>query len=134
KNYNLYTGQFQKIEKGFADQEVPLNFIEYLENLGRQNNLSVTINSMGLGASDKKKKDTLSTLDFQVNARGAISDSLRFLEQLENGPWFLEIKLMDLEGESPDVDQPKPKESIVALSLSISVFAYPETSPSVVVK
>jgi Tfp pilus assembly protein PilO len=132
KNYNLYSGQFQRIANGFVNQEVPLNFIEYLEALGRSNNLEVVINNMGFDS--KNKKDALTALDFQVNAKGVVSNSLRFLEQLENGTWFLEIRQMNLEKEILDPDQPKPKESAVSLSLSLSVFAYPKVSASSGVK
>ncbi|MDD5146723.1 MAG: hypothetical protein PHN39_03230, partial [Candidatus Pacebacteria bacterium] len=132
KSYDLYAQQFQKLTHGFVDSEVPIDFIKYLEDMAERDNLEIIIAPLGFNY-DSKKKDALPILDFQANVSGTLSNCFRFLERLENSPWFLEIKQVNLEGTGISSSKNKLSDTTASLSLNFSAFSY-ATSSSITVK
>jgi Tfp pilus assembly protein PilO len=85
--YKIYQPDLDKIEKIFIDPDVPLEFIDFLENTASSSHLELEIFSM-----EKKleKDDPWPSLLFQLSAVGTFPDFSEFLEKLEKGPYLIE--------------------------------------------
>ena len=107
----------EKIKGLFVNLEMPVEFLRFLENLARDNNLSIRVSLLRAG-SDKDSKAAV--LQFKVLIDGLFSDCARFLEKLENAPYLIAIEDLNIirlleeggEGFSEEVE----------FNLSIKVF------------
>lgn len=68
-------------EKSIVDKELPIDFINFLENVASSNQILFEISLLNKG------KDLLS---FQINAIGSPQNIFRFLEKIENCPYLLQ--------------------------------------------
>lgn len=77
-----------EIKRSFVDASAPVDFMNFLENEAQSANLVIkTTASFPTGG----EKDQQFNAEFQVTAGGSSNNCLRFLEKLEQSPWFLEI-------------------------------------------
>jgi len=83
----------EKIEKLFVNLEMPIEFLRFLENLARNNNLSIRVSLLRAG-SDKGSNAAVS--QFKVLVDGLFSDCARFLEKLENAPYLIAIENLNI--------------------------------------
>lgn len=88
----------ERIDNLFIDLLVPVDFIRFLENLAEFHYLDINISP---ATSDKSNKDQWQSLVFQITNRGSFPDFLRFLEKLENSPYLIEVRNLNIarEGE-----------------------------------
>ncbi len=85
--YNRVSPEIGKIESLFIDSNVPVNFIEFLENKSARYNLAIDINSSRI----RREEDGLwNILIFQLNVSGEPINFFNFLEKVENSPYILE--------------------------------------------
>jgi len=101
------------IDNSLADSEVPIDFISFLENGARMSKLSIEISP---GPIEKNKKGLWDSLNFQITAQGVFPDFLKFLKRLENGPYLIEIKNINI-----SISKSESKE--VKISFPLKVFA-----------
>lgn len=87
--YKLLETDLEKTENIFVNSEVPINFIDFLEKTAYDSNILVEIFSVDL---IKDKKDTWSSLSFQLEIFGSFPDCLRFLEKLENSTYLIDVQ------------------------------------------
>jgi len=81
----------EKIDDLFADPEVPIEFINFLEKNAGKSQLSIEISPMA-----KKETEPWPSLSFQISTVGSFSNFLKFLEKLETGPYLIEISNLNV--------------------------------------
>ncbi len=90
KQYNSYEPNLEKIDQLFIDSHNPVDFIEFLEkttsDYGIELNMSVPSFSTGLPIAG----------DFNVSLSGSFSKIFWFIKEIENGPYLIQIKNLDI--------------------------------------
>jgi hypothetical protein len=128
KNYTAYQEQFQKIANGFVNPYVPIDFIRYLEATADNNNLDISPSLSGAIPAGRAAKDGWQPIGFQVRLSGNIQGGFRFIEQLERGPRFLELKQLSIKKEIPQDNSPDPQNQNALFNISLNAFSYHATS------
>jgi hypothetical protein len=85
--------ELEQIAGVFADSQMPLDMINSLENAAKDSNVSVEFSPAG--------QSNLQIIKIEINASGAIFDTLRFIEKIENSPYLAEIESADIRKEVP---------------------------------
>ena len=87
ENFSQVEPSLKKIESLFVNSEVPISFIEFLEQTALGCNLNISISP-----SDNKKSDTdyWESMTFQINLAGSYQDILKFLEKIESADYLIE--------------------------------------------
>jgi Tfp pilus assembly protein PilO len=92
---------FQEIEKkilaGFVDPESPLDFFNYLEEKAKEYNLLITF----LRLDNSKKEPDNFYLGFKLE--GNFENILKFIKEIEQGNYFIEITNINFEKEKEKV-------------------------------
>lgn len=86
--YKTHQSNLDKIDELFVNPEVPIEFVNFLENNAAKSQLSIEISSVAL---TKKETDPWPSLSFQTSTVGSFSNFLKFLEKLETSPYLIEI-------------------------------------------
>lgn len=89
--YKTYQTNIDKIDDLFADPEVPIEFIDFLEKNAEKSQLSIEISLMA-----RKETKPWPSLSFQISTAGSFSNLLRFLEKLETGSYLIEISNLNV--------------------------------------
>lgn len=89
-----------------------LEFINLLENLSARYNLEQKINSSNLDDPEKQ------ALEFNLITTGSYKAVIKYLNELENSPYFINLKNISLTpaGQTPE------KETVVRLVFDISLY------------
>lgn len=92
-HYAKLQSPLNKIEQMFfqTSTENILNFLSYLDALSEKSKVNLTVDAGG-----KRDNGNLSKLSFTLKATGSIKNIVDFLTALENMPYFLEIKQLDM--------------------------------------
>ena len=115
---NLYSGLreiLEKIDDLFVNAEVPVEFIGFLEDTSSKSNLTIKI----VPSTQKAEGDHWPSLSFQMTNKGSFDAFLKFLEKLENSPYLMEIK-------NVNVSNLPEKEALpgwIEATFSLKVFA-----------
>ena len=86
--YNIYKEDIEKKDELLIDVKVPIEFIQFLENIANEFNLSIEISSLSV---PEKKDDFWPSFSLLVTTNGSFNDSMIFLEKIENAPYLIEI-------------------------------------------
>jgi len=92
--------KLEKTEEMFLDQELPVDFINFLEKIAGESQIFLKVSYL----TPKNDEDLWPALLVQVNCSGSFSNFLRFLEKLKSSNYLIEIqtlnvtKLTDAEG------------------------------------
>lgn len=78
----------EKIQKLFISSEMPIGFLQFLEQAAGQSN---TLINISLSSQKQEKIALFPLLNVQLSISGASSNCLGFLEKLETGPYLIEI-------------------------------------------
>ncbi|KKQ67562.1 MAG: hypothetical protein A3F95_03145 [Candidatus Nealsonbacteria bacterium RIFCSPLOWO2_12_FULL_39_31] len=113
-----------KINGVFVDSEIPIELIQFLENIAEENNISIDISPI----SFKKEEGAIwMPMGFQINLAGSFSGCRAFLQKVEYGPYLLEPQNMNAQkitnreiilNKYPDF----PKDGVL-MNLTIKVFS-----------
>lgn len=101
--YQDYQPELVKIREMLIDPEVPVEFINFMEENAQISEQEIEIS---LFPQKKTKDEPWPALSVQVSTSGSSSGLLKFLEKLENSPYLIEIlnlnikKLADSDVES----------------------------------
>jgi Tfp pilus assembly protein PilO len=117
KNYHLYQKGLKEMEdlifnQLFADKELPIDLMNFLNEQSDDHNLSLKITSLDL---EKTKEDPWDFVALRLNLEGQFPEFLKFLKKIENSRWLIEIN--DL------LISKKEKEGIINISSLIKVYA-----------
>src|SRR3989338_2614911 len=114
----------KKIKEVFVDSEIPIELIQFLENIAEENNISIDISPI----SFKKEEGAIwMPMGFQINLAGSFSGCRAFLQKVEYGPYLLEPQNMNAQkitnreiilNKYPDF----PKDGVL-MNLTIKVFS-----------
>jgi Tfp pilus assembly protein PilO len=114
--YNEVESFLKQVDDLFINAEVPLEFINFLENVSQKNRIEIE----NLSLSDKKtNQNDWPYLVFQIVCSGTFADFLIFLEKIENSSYLIEVENITISKLSSD------QESFVKnirASFSIKVF------------
>lgn len=105
----------RKMKGALVDPEVPLSFLNSLEEAAEKAPLSYDI-SVSVPRGKKEKKGKFGKLEAEVETEGSFPASLRFLDYLENSPYL--IKTERLSFSSPE------GKSGVRMELLIQLVSY----------
>ena len=97
------------IDSLFVNAEVPIEFINFLEETASSSGVLIEISSVSAVA----RGDPWPFSTFQLKASASFSDFSRFIEKLENSIYLIEINSLDIR---------KSNEGGVGTSLSLKVF------------
>lgn len=86
KDYDNLEITPEKIDKFLVDSSVPIEFIDFLEDLAKQQNLSIKILPAFLV---ERSEDDFSSMSFKIEIGGNFSEIMRFLGKLELSPYFI---------------------------------------------
>ncbi len=97
KNYKEGKIDFKKIDLMFIDAKIPLDFIKFLENISSDFKTKPTISLLSLSG-----EQNWTTLNFQFSCQEDFSKILTFVEKLEEGPYLVEIKKINIKKTGKD--------------------------------
>ena len=83
EKYNSFKARLEKIDNSFINKSFPVEFKRFLEG--------IVPASQGKMITSAAKEGTDNTLSFNVSFTGSFSNLLRFIDKLENSPYFIEI-------------------------------------------
>jgi len=109
--YKGLEGDLKKIDDLFVNLEVPVEFINFLENEAQQLNLDFKISSASNYANNP---NPWSYIIFQATADGNFSDLVKFLEKIENSSYLIEIININIREDG---------DGVIRATFSIKVFA-----------
>lgn len=131
KNYPIYEQQFRKIDKAFIDLEVPINFVEYLEERAAANDVAADIRPTAVISGKKGKPDiSWQSLGFQIALKGDIQDCQRYAEEIESGPWFVDLRQLNLMKTKPVLSSEQEKDSFAQLNFSFNAYSFTSSTAS----
>lgn len=114
--YDSYKPNLDKIDNLFVDSQNPVDFIEYLEKTGTDAGAVLKISTPSLS-----KEKSLSYENFQFSSSGSFSGTLKFLRELESGPYMVQIKSINIGTTKNSPDQKQA--TGVGSNISIKVLA-----------
>lgn len=113
----------EKIRTLFVNSEMPVGFLQFLEETAKSNNLSINISYTSQG---KEESSTFPFLGFRLVTSGSFPNSWKFLRKLETSSYLLEIQDLVIrhltENQLRQEDYRELSISDVELSLSIKIF------------
>ena len=129
ENYSYYQSVLEKIDNSFVNQEVPIEFIEFLEKEAEKSGLSIGISPLIVARGGG---DLGSPVGFQISLMGNFPDCLRFLERLEQSSFFVEISQLNISKASVKKTMKTELETVetgdVSFILKIKAFSKEGTS------
>jgi hypothetical protein len=84
----------EKVEKIFFNEEAPIDFINFLERISQD--CQISIEKISPILPQKKATSTLSEVDFQIAGFSTFKNAVCFLEKLEFGPYLIQISNLNL--------------------------------------
>ena len=84
---------FKKFENLFVEQDAPIEFFEFLEDTAEHCSLSIDISSSSVKEPEEGENKYL---NLQIQLKGDEQNFLRFLEQIENSDYFIEVTSLNL--------------------------------------
>lgn len=94
QEYEDSKGKFEKINSLFVNSEVPVKFIEFLEESSVKANFPIEVSP---GPGTQSKSDLWPTIFFKVAGSGSFTDFAKFLERVENSPFLVEVQDLNVD-------------------------------------
>ena len=93
-NVKTYEASFKKINQVLLNPENPIDFIEFLEKTALDSQIQIDITLV----PPVKKEDSSTPLSsiFKIATNGDFLDTLLFSEKIEQGPYLIQIKDLDI--------------------------------------
>ncbi len=83
---------FKKVESLFISSEIPVEFINFLEQTAKNYNLNFQLSIL----KPIEEKDVWPSLNFQINLAGFYLDFFKFLKKLSDSPYLVEIQSLEI--------------------------------------
>jgi hypothetical protein len=107
----------QKIKDFFAEPEVPIAFIVFLEEAAREAEITLEISPLPQGEKG------IRVLRFFLRGKGSFLGFYNFLARLEEIPFLVDIETLDVRKEKRPGEQVFNEDTKIEFSLSINVYA-----------
>jgi len=91
--YSQFEPNLEKIDALLVNSEMPIDFISFLEGIGKLNQGKIKISSV---SCSKTEEDIWPSVCFQVSFAGATVNFFKFLEKIENSPYLVSIKNLNI--------------------------------------
>lgn len=89
KNSAFYQSNLEKLDKLFLNPEVPIDFVQLLEEESKNIGLLIKISPSIITS---RENDPWESIGFQILLTGSFPNCLKFLEKLQVSPWLLEVQ------------------------------------------
>ena len=109
-----YKLNFEKIENFFIEPDAPIEFFEFLE--ARAEHCSLTIEISSLPAKESKEKKS-KYLNLQMKMQGSQQNFMKFLEQIENSQYLIEVVSLNLK--QADKENPETISALLTIKTPI---------------
>ena len=96
--------KLNEVSSYYVQPDGSVSFIEMIDDLGRKNNLDITINSVDIDSTGADK--TVELLKLKISTEGSWNNSFKFLTSLENLPFKISVDESSLkknQGEKGDI-------------------------------
>lgn len=110
--------KLRQIDQLFISKDVPLEFVLFLQNLAKENEVSIDLTG-GSGS----KSDAWDFLTFQATLDGQFPDVLRFVAQLEGAPYLIDIQNLQVSSLDSKDGEGDITSGISRASLALKVYA-----------
>ncbi|MFH0791676.1 MAG: hypothetical protein V1905_00450 [bacterium] len=126
--YRAQSENIKKINKIFIDAAAPIDFMSSLEDSADLSGVIIEVSSSSSLSSKIKKLSNTESIDFQLTIEGPAVDCLEFLNRLENNPYLVSIRSINIvRADSPDITKNLSEAVIIPTSevkatIVISVF------------
>lgn len=87
--FQSYQSDFNKIDNLFINAEIPVEFVNFLEENASLAQVKTKIS--GLTAKETKKDDPWPSISLQILVTGSFEKYLKFVDKLENSPYLIQI-------------------------------------------
>jgi len=94
KDSTFYQSNLEKLDKLFLNPEVPVDFIQFLEE--ESGNLGLLIKIFP-SIITSRETDPWESIGFQILVTGSFPNCLKFLEKLQVSPWLLEVQRTEVQ-------------------------------------
>jgi hypothetical protein len=116
QKYDIYKTNLDQIDALFADSQNPVSFIEFLEEKSSGLGIKLQISTPSFS-----REGALAFENFRLSSSGSFSNTLKFVRELEAGPYLVEIQNLNI-SKSKKIDKSADSGSIGADFL-IKVFS-----------
>jgi hypothetical protein len=120
-----------KIDSLFVDLKSPVDFIQFIERVSLESNVSTQI-TMPPDGSLVASGESLPSVQMQIISKGTRSDIIRLINKLESGPYLIEILGLDMRitaekagekiGEKSEEKKEEELVDLFSVSFSIKIF------------
>ena len=104
----------KRINGLFIDPEVPISFIDFLNESAKSSHFLVDISPVNFV---RNNKGLWPYIIFRLNFKSSFSDAMQFFDKLEKGPWLVDSLNLRMANNK--------KESVLDTSLTIKVYTKP---------
>ncbi len=87
KNKASLNSDIERIDNSFAKSQAPIDLIKFWEQMAESCNLSIEMSPVSSQAVVGVKE-----IGFNLQIKGSFSDTLKFVEKIENGPYLIQIQ------------------------------------------
>ncbi len=94
KNSAFYQSNLEKLDRLFLNPEVPVDFIQFLEE--ETGNLGLLIKIFP-SIITSRETDPWESIGFQILLTGSFPNCLKFLEKLQASPWLLGVQRTEVQ-------------------------------------
>ncbi len=113
--YKNFEEILKKIDNLFVSQELPVDFIAFLENTSDEFSLKTEISP---SAAKKIGGDPWSSFVFQLSSGGSFNNLVKFIKKLENSSYLIEVQNVNISRVAAEKNAP----SDIRAVFSIKVF------------
>ncbi len=129
--YKSLEASISKLDNSLLSSGSELDFIIFLEDIAKKNNLNKEINILGT-SNDKKKKKTktnINNMNFSVLLSGSFEETLAFIKEIQLAPYYASIMSVSFSKIGSGVSRVKEaeyplEENDVKTSLTVRVYTY----------
>jgi len=89
-DYQTYKPNLDKVKQLFIDPSSPIDFIKFLEDATSSNTITLDTNLLTNAKNEISPGVNASTFDLE--AKGKFSNILKFLDDLERGPYLVKVQ------------------------------------------
>lgn len=115
KQFLADNGDLKNLDSSFLNYAAPIEFFEFLEQEALDANVLLDVSPLLDKPQDKdqKEKTKIKTMIFEVVIAGDFPDCLRFLKQIERGPFLSQVTGVSIEKLDKNTDKFKQFEGLL---------------------
>ena len=120
-NYESYKENLERIDTVFVNSKNPVDFIKFLERPAEDSPPKSEIFLSAANVSKGNKNTASPFISFQIVTDGSFSNTIKFSEKLETGPYLLKIQNLTVK-KSEEISSKKSSTQNIRATFLINVF------------